>query len=63
MSMKVCMDDVAFINQKYDFQQDLEYLPLSFKQEADQFLHSNGLQVELDSAKEIYTSLTTYFEP
>lgn len=63
MSSKVCMDDVAFINQKYEFQQDLEYLPLSFKQEADQFLHSNGLQVELDSAKEIYLSLTTYFEP
>lgn len=62
MAKRISANDVAFVNQKYNFQQDLEYLPLTFKQEADQFLHDQGIQRELYSARETYIDLVTYFE-
>ena len=60
--MKVSAIDVDFIIQKFDFKQELEYLPLTFRQEADIFLQSNGIEVEIESAHQTYIALVNYFE-
>jgi len=56
-------DDVHFLSEKFKFQQNLEYLPESFINEAESYMNSAQLHICQNNASNIYKELVAFFQP
>lgn len=61
MLKEVSNEDVDFIKSKYDLDQELSFLPDSFKEEADLYISQNGSEINNESCSRVYEELVTYF--
>lgn len=60
MGKPVCEGDVAFIKEKFDFNQNLHCIPFSFNQHADRLLENTTVVTE--SAAEACECLVEHFD-
>ncbi|XP_031572427.1 uncharacterized protein LOC116306494 [Actinia tenebrosa] len=61
MKHEVSHSDISFLKEKFDLGQDLDYLPQTFKEEADLFIKFTGRVLKLETATEIYEALVLHF--
>lgn len=61
MKHEVSHSDISFLKEKFNIGQDLEYLPQTFKKEADLFMRFTGRVLKLETATEIYEALVLHF--
>lgn len=62
MKKAVLPSHIAFLEDKYKFNQELVYLPQSFKEEADQYLaHTGIMKIDLTNAMDVYNELASHF--
>jgi len=57
----VVSSDITFIEEKFQLNQQLVYLPESFKKEADSYMKNTGRVLEMKSSTEIYEELVIQF--
>lgn len=61
MDMPVCEADVDFLVNKFQFKECLEYLPRAFKMEADALMQTSTVELNIDTALDIYEALVEHF--
>ena len=54
-------DDYAFLMKKFEFAEELNYLPYTFSQEAQEVCTQLALSLSEKSAKDTFKSLMEYF--
>ncbi|XP_031553453.1 uncharacterized protein LOC116290539 [Actinia tenebrosa] len=59
MKKNVLASDAVYIREKYNFNQQLVYLPKSFKDEADLYVNSTGRIIDITTASKAYDELVT----
>ena len=55
------MEDYEYAMEKFGFDDELSYLPNTFKDEADNVCEENGLLITIDSAKDVFIFLVQHF--
>jgi len=54
-------EDYEFLMDKFDFDEELEYLPYSFRTEAQYVCDTHALPLTIECAKDTFNSLVEYF--
>lgn len=61
MAKNYIREDYDFLIDKFDFDEELVYLPHSFKQEAQDICDTNAFPITVESAKDTFNGLVEQF--